>query len=90
MLQSKGVITMSSCACLALHYQVTVLISCGSADTPISAQAGELPADPYSNLLVQLLGTPSLPLWEVALNSQAVFAAGSEEEIALIKSQGIK
>lgn len=34
---------------LCLHYQVTVLISCGSADTPVSAQAGKLPADPYSN-----------------------------------------
>lgn len=90
-LQSKGVIATSSCACLALHYQVTVLISRGSADTtPVSAQAGKLPANPYSNYLVQLLGTPSVSLWEVALNSQAVFVAASEEETALIKSQGMK
>lgn len=48
---------------------------CGSADAPVSAQAGALPAEPYPNQLVQLLGTPSLSLGEVALNSQAVFAA---------------
>lgn len=75
---------------LCLHYQVTVLISCGSADTPVSAQAGKCPADPYSKSLVQLLATLSLSLWEVASNSQAVFAGCSEEETAPIKSQGIK
>lgn len=39
---------------------------------------------------MQLLGTPSLSLGEVALKSQAVFAAGNEEGAALIKSQGMK
>lgn len=45
-LQSKGVITTNSRTSLVLNYLVTISKSCGSADTPDSAQAEKLPEDP--------------------------------------------
>lgn len=74
---------------LCLHYQVTIdklwICRYSSFSTGWKTSCRSI-----FKLTCTAAGTPSLSLWEVALNSQAGFASGSEEETALIKSQGMK